>query len=66
MYIELKNFAEEDFTQIEILLYNQLGGLVKKIFGVQETNPVVLPSGFYNGVVVLRGQKVLNFKMVVE
>ncbi len=66
VYIELKNFAEEDFSQIEILLYNQLGGLVKKIFGVQETNPVVLPSGFYNGVVVLRGQKVLNFKMVVE
>ena len=66
VYIELKNFAEEDFSQIEILLYNQLGGLVKKISGVQETNPVVLPSGFYNGGVVLRGERVLNFKIVVE
>ena len=66
VYIELKNFAEEDFSDSEIWIYNQLGGLVQKVSEVGERTAVVLPSGFYSGVVVVRGQKVLNFKIVVE
>ncbi|MBQ5540173.1 MAG: hypothetical protein IIU03_08065, partial [Bacteroidales bacterium] len=66
VYIELKHFAVEDFSETEILIYNQLGGLVQKVSEVEERTEVVLPSGFYSGVVVVRGQNVLNFKIVVE
>ena len=66
VYIELKNFAVEDFSETEILIYNQLGGLVQKVSEVEETTEVVLPFGFYSGAVVVRGQKVLNFKILVE
>ncbi|MEE3448535.1 MAG: X2-like carbohydrate binding domain-containing protein, partial [Bacteroidales bacterium] len=45
VYIELKNFAEEDFSDSEIWIYNQLGGLVQKVSEVGERTAVVLPSG---------------------
>ncbi|MBQ3658390.1 MAG: BspA family leucine-rich repeat surface protein [Bacteroidales bacterium] len=66
VYVVLKNFSEDNFSDAKILFYNQLGGLAKTVSDVKETNPVVLPKGFYNGVVVVREQKVLNFKVVVE
>ena len=65
-YIELLDFSDGDFSDSEILIYNQLGVVVSRISDVEEINSVVLKSGFYSGVVLLRGEKVLNFKIVVE
>ncbi|MBQ3690800.1 MAG: hypothetical protein II937_13210 [Bacteroidales bacterium] len=65
-YISLENFAKESFSETEILIFNQLGSLTERITEVQKENSVVLSKGFYSGVVVLRGQKVLNFKIIVE
>ena len=66
-FVKLEGFSLSNYAEIEILIFNQLGSLVERISEVQEETSVVLPTaGFYSGVVVLRGQKVLNFKIVVE
>ncbi len=49
-----------------LLIYNQLGVLIKKISDVKNTNFVNLPKGFYNGILTENSQKILNFKIIVE
>jgi len=49
-----------------LLIYNQLGVLIKKISNVKNTNSVNLPKGFYNGILTENSQKILNFKIIVE
>ncbi|MCR4560581.1 MAG: hypothetical protein K5685_10925, partial [Bacteroidales bacterium] len=65
-YIELDDFSEEYFPRTEIIIYNQLGTLVKKISDVEKVNPVSLNAGFYSGTVLISGKKVLNFKIIVK
>ena len=66
-YIKLEGFSDSNYAEMEILIFNQLGSLVERVTEVQKETSVVLPeAGFFSGVVVLRGQKVLYFKIVVE
>ena len=66
VYIELENFSDEDFSNVEILIYNQLGIVAERISDVRKVNSVVLKGGFFSGVVFMNGVKALNFKIVVE
>jgi len=64
--IELNEFDLEDLSNSEILIYNQLGTIVKRISNVEKINYLSLNEGFYNGVVIVSGNKVLNFKIIVK
>jgi hypothetical protein len=64
--LELQNFSDESLSGMEILIYNQLGTVVKKISNVERTMTMTLDSGFYNGVILVSGNRVLNFKIVVR
>ena len=64
--IKLENFSNEEFSELNILIYNQLGSLVYKINNVEEDNFVVFGEGFYNGVVLKDGIKIISFKFVVN
>jgi len=48
------------------LIYNQLGSLVYNINNVEEDNIAVFGEGFYNGVVLKDGIKIISFKFVVN
>ena len=64
--IKLENFSNEEFSELNILIYNQLGSLVYNINNVEEDNFVVFGEGFYNGVVLKDGIKIISFKFVVN
>ncbi len=66
IYIELENFSDDDFSNAEIVIYNQLGIVVNRISEVKKINSIVLKDGFYNGTVFLNGVKTLNFKIIAE
>ena len=66
LFIELENFLDEDYKDIEILIYNQLGGIVQKLSDVEKITEVSLKEGFYNGVVLKDGTKILSFKIIVK
>ena len=66
IYIELENFSDDDFSNAEIVIYNQLGIVVNRISDVKKINSIVLKDGFYNGIVFRNGVKTLNFKIIAE
>lgn len=66
IYIELENFSDDDFSNAEIVIYNQLGIVVNRISDVKKINSIVLKDGFYNGTVFWNGVKTLNFKIIAE
>ena len=66
IYIELENFSDDDFSNAEIVIYNQLGIVVNRISEVKKINSIVLKDGFYNGTVFWNGVKTLNFKIIAE
>ncbi|MBR6278664.1 MAG: hypothetical protein IKR41_07915 [Bacteroidales bacterium] len=66
LFIELENFLDEDYKDIEILIYNQLGGIVQKLSNVEKVTEISLNEGFFSGVVLKDGVKILNFKIIVK
>ena len=64
--ITIENIAQEDLSKTEILIYDKLGSLVKKITNPQETNSVIFKEGFYSGIITLDDKKILNFKFIVN
>ena len=66
LFIELENFLDEDYKDVEILIYNQLGGIVQKLSDVEKITEVSLKEGFFSGVVFKDGTKILSFKIIVK
>ena len=64
--ILIENITQEDLSKTEILIYDKLGSLVKKISNPQEINSVIFKEGFYNGIITLKDKKILNFKFIVN
>ena len=59
-------YSDDDFSNAEIVIYNQLGIVVNRISEVKKINSIVLKDGFYNGTVFWNGVKTLNFKIIAE
>lgn len=64
--ILIENITQEDLSKTEILIYDKLGSLVKKISNPQEINSVIFKEGFYSGIITLKDKKILNFKFIVN
>lgn len=63
--IRLNGFETDNYGGVNILIYNSMGSIVKKLTDVDELNTVVLPSGNYSGVVAVDGQTI-TFKFIVR